>query len=83
MEDGRVLALEAEALHGRLELAGIDLAGGLGVEQVEGLLELLDLVLGEAGTGHLRRFACLRSGSPSHRHPTNLNKIIPMCFLIF
>ena len=37
-------------LHGGLELARVDLAGGFSVEQVEGFPELLDLILSESGT---------------------------------
>ena len=39
----------AERLHGRLELLGVDRAGAIRVEEVEGLADLLDLLLGEAG----------------------------------
>ena len=47
--DGLVLGLEAERLHRRLELLGVDRAGAIRVEKVEGLADLLDLLLGEAG----------------------------------
>lgn len=47
--DGLVLGLEAQALHGRAELLGVDGAGTVSVEKVEGFLDLLNLVLGEAG----------------------------------
>ena len=50
VEDGWVLALKTQALHGAFQLSGVDLARRLGVEEVEGLAELLDLVLGESWT---------------------------------
>eukprot|EP00630_Chrysocystis_fragilis_P006816 CAMPEP_0197394732 /NCGR_PEP_ID=MMETSP1165-20131217/5912_1 /TAXON_ID=284809 /ORGANISM="Chrysocystis fragilis, Strain CCMP3189" /LENGTH=190 /DNA_ID=CAMNT_0042920461 /DNA_START=157 /DNA_END=730 /DNA_ORIENTATION=- len=46
--DRLVLRLEAERLHRRLELLGVDRAGAVGVEEVERLADLLDLVLGQA-----------------------------------
>lgn len=48
--DGGVLVLEAQGLHGGAEFLGVDLAGAVGVEEVEGLPDLFDLVLGEAGS---------------------------------
>ena len=68
VEDGGVLALEAEALHGGLEFPGVDLASGLGVEEVEGLLELLDLILSQAGPLNLLLSSRLHSGLCSGRH---------------
>ena len=46
--DRGVLALEAETLHRGLELLGVDEAGAIGIEEVESLPYLLDLVLGES-----------------------------------
>jgi hypothetical protein len=48
IENGRIFALEAKALHGWLELSGINLAGGFSVEEVEGFSEFFDFVLGES-----------------------------------
>ena len=76
VEDGGVLALEAQALHGGLEFAGVDLASGFGVEQVEGFSELLDFVLSESGPLDflLGGGFCSWLGSVCHLL-TNLNKI--------
>merc|ERR1711920_604914 len=41
------LRLEAEGAHRDLQLLGVDLAGAIGVEEVEGLLDLLLLLLGQ------------------------------------
>lgn len=50
VEDGRVFAFEAQALHCGFELSGVDLASGFGVEQVEGLSEFFDFVFSESGS---------------------------------
>ena len=52
VEDSRVFAFEAETLHGGFEFSRIDLAGGLGVEEVEGFSEFLDLVFSETWSFH-------------------------------
>jgi hypothetical protein len=44
-----LLDLEAKGTHGGLELAVVDGAGVISVEQVERLADLLDLLLGEPG----------------------------------
>ena len=44
-----LLDLEAEGAHGRLELAVVDGAGVVRVEEVERLADLLDLLLRESG----------------------------------
>ncbi len=48
VENGGVFGLEAERLHGRLELSGVDFASGFSVEQIEGFSELFDFVFSEA-----------------------------------
>ncbi len=48
VEDGGVFWLETEWLHGGLELAWVNFARGLSVEQVEGFSQLLDFVFGQA-----------------------------------
>ena len=47
--NGLVLGLETQTLHGSLELLGVDGPTSVGIEEVEGLPDLLDLLLGEAG----------------------------------
>merc|ERR1712195_329062 len=42
-----LLGVEAEGAHGNLQLLGVDGAGAIGIEQVECLTDLLDLVVGE------------------------------------
>ena len=44
-----LLDLEAEGAHGGLELAVVNVAGVISIEEVEGLADLLDLLLGESG----------------------------------
>ena len=46
--DSLVFGLEAERLHGRLELLGVDGARAVRVEQIEGLADLFNLLLREA-----------------------------------
>lgn len=66
--NGLVLGLEAQGLHGRLELLGIDRARPVRVEQVERLPDLLDLLLRQPGplVGLGRS---LRGGSARLRRP--------------
>ena len=47
--DGLVLSLEAKGLHGGAELTGVDGTTAVGIEKIEGLLDLLNLILGKAG----------------------------------
>lgn len=49
VEDGGVLALEAQTLHGGFEFTGIYLSSGFGVEEIEGLSKFLDFVFSEPG----------------------------------
>eukprot|EP00356_Strombidium_inclinatum_P012781 CAMPEP_0170493156 /NCGR_PEP_ID=MMETSP0208-20121228/13444_1 /TAXON_ID=197538 /ORGANISM="Strombidium inclinatum, Strain S3" /LENGTH=148 /DNA_ID=CAMNT_0010769039 /DNA_START=45 /DNA_END=486 /DNA_ORIENTATION=+ len=48
LEDSLVLGFEPEGLHGSTELLGVDGATSVGVEQVEGFLDLLNFVFGKA-----------------------------------
>merc|ERR1712097_221437 len=48
-----LLDLEPEGAHGGLELTDIDGARVIGIEKVEGLADLLDLLLGETSLGLL------------------------------
>ena len=48
LENSGVLGFEAEGLHGCLQLLRVDETGAVSVEEVEGLSDLLDLVLGKA-----------------------------------
>jgi len=50
IENGWIFALKAKALHGWLELSGINLAGGFSIEEVEGFSEFFDFVLGKSWT---------------------------------
>lgn len=60
--DGLILGLEAQGLHGRLELLGVDRPRPVRVEEVERLPDLLDLFLRQPGPlVRLRR--SLRGGS--------------------
>lgn len=68
VEDGRVFGFEAEGLHGRLEFPGIDFAGGLSIEEVEGLSEFLNFVLGESGSLDFLLSSSLHSGFRSIGH---------------
>ena len=45
---------------------GVNFAGGLGVEQVEGLLEFLDFVFGEAGSLDFLSLRLVSSFGSSH-----------------
>ena len=49
LEDDGVLIFEAEAVHGSLQLCGVDQARAIGVKQVEGFADLLNLVFRKAG----------------------------------
>ena len=66
VENGGILTLEAETLHGRFEFAGVDFSGGFGVEQVEGLPQLLNFVLSETRSLDLLLGGALSSHSLSH-----------------
>ncbi len=66
VEDGGVLALEAEALHGRLQLPWVDLPRCFSVKQVEGFPQLLDLVLSQSWTLYLLLGGAFRNGCLPH-----------------
>lgn len=53
IEDGGVFALEAETLHGGLELTWVNFASGFSVEEVESFSEFFNLVLSESWPFHL------------------------------
>jgi len=50
LEDGGVLGVESKGLHGGLELFGVNSASAVGVEQIEGLSDLIDFVLAQSGS---------------------------------
>ena len=56
-----LLDLKAQGAHGRLELTVVNAAGVVSVEQVEGLADLLDLLLRESGL-----LGLAASGSAAH-----------------
>jgi len=66
--DGLVLGLEAERLHGSLQLLGVNRAGAIRVEEVERLADLLDLLLAEAGALVALRRALLRGAALGNQH---------------
>jgi hypothetical protein len=72
LEDGLVLGLKAQALHSCLELLGVNRARAVGIEQVERLADLLDLLLAQTRTLDLLRRPLPASslGFRSHSSPT-------------
>ena len=66
VENGWVLWLESQWLHGWFKLARINLASGLSIEEVEGFSELLDFVFSEAWSFYFLLGPCFWDWLSSH-----------------